>query len=92
MVVADLIALVMVMGGLGMAGKWLFSAIRSGDEKRHRNEVEQEKMREDLRAALASKDYRKLDDFMVVWANVVDPGAMKHIKERRDELYVEDNS
>lgn len=92
MIAADLLAIIVVLGLLGLGGKSLFSALHSGEKKRHHKEAEQEKMREDLRAALASKDYRKLDDFMVVWANVVDPDVMKHIKERRDELYIESNA
>jgi hypothetical protein len=49
-------------------------------------------MRDDLREALAAHDHRKLDDFMVLWAGGMDGATLKHVKARRDELFIEDDA
>jgi hypothetical protein len=46
-------------------------------------------MQDDLHSALRSRDYRQLDDFMVMWADRVPEEIKKHIQQRRDELYIE---
>jgi hypothetical protein len=48
-------------------------------------------MRDDLRKALAAGDHRKLDDFLVLWSGELDESTLAHVKERRDELYIETN-
>jgi hypothetical protein len=89
MVAADIAALLLVVGLLGLGGKSLLSSLEMFKGKRERREKDDEQMRQDLRAALQSKDYRKLDDFLVLWGTRADTQMRKHVQVRRDEMYIE---
>ena len=91
MVVADFIALCLVLGLLGIGGKSLFSAFGAAHENRKAHDAEQARMREDLRVALASHNKQKLEDFLVLWGDKLPKAAHDHVKQRIDELFLEEN-
>lgn len=43
----------------------------------------------DLRSALASRDYKRLDDWLVLHSDHASEKLKKHVALRRDELYIE---
>lgn len=44
-----------------------------------------------LREALETHDYRRLDDFLVLWGDALDADAKRQVFQRRNDLFVEDN-
>ena len=89
MIAAEFIALVALLFGGGIGLSAVVSWIRRADANAHEDQRQVAQMREDLRSALRSRDYRRLDDFMVMWSDRIDPAARKHLELRRDELYIE---
>ena len=91
MVAAEVIALVALLfgGAAGLKAVWAWS--RRASEARSREELKLDQMQQDLRAALESRDYRRLDDFAVTWADYASARVMEHVKQRRDELFVDSN-
>lgn len=96
MVAAEVIALIALLfgGAAGLRAVWSWT--RRSAERGEREERRHDQMQQDLRSALASRDYRLLDDFMVTWAaelNADDDArvVLEHVKRRRDELYVDSN-
>jgi hypothetical protein len=89
MVAADVIALVVILGFFGLGGKSMLSAWKQAGDRAARRRKQEDARRDDLRAALGSHDYRKLDDFIVLWGDQIDLPTREHIKERRDELFLE---
>ena len=92
MIFAEFVALIAILtgGGIGVAAfkGWMHDAKIKHAAERQRAAQRQE----DLRAALSSNDYRKLDDFVIVWASELDSRVLEYIRQRRDELYIEENS
>ena len=84
------ILVVLALTGGGASVAW--GSIRGLDLRGRRKAARRAQMQDDLRSALQSADYRKLDDFMLVWADDVSEGHMKLIQSRRDALYVDANS
>jgi hypothetical protein len=87
-ILAEIIALLGASGvGISAIVAWARKADREGKErKRFRDQ-----MHRDLRDALASRDYRKLDDWLVIYVDELTPEVRKHVELRRDELYIEKN-
>lgn len=92
MIFAELLALVALLSGIGISGKLVWEWIRSSDEKGRAERLRDVAMQDDLRTALLSRDYRRLDDFLVMWADRVPKEIKKHVEQRRDELYIENDN
>lgn len=80
-----------VLGFLYYGGFTLKLITTGGVERRLARDKQDAEMHDDLRKALQSADYRRLDDFLVMWGNKVDKKALEYIRARRDGLYVEGN-
>lgn len=91
MVIADFIALCLVLGLLGIGGKSLFSAFGQHRESKKVRDAEAARMRDDLRTALASHKKQNLEDFLVLWGDKLPKAAHDHVKQRIDELFLEEN-
>lgn len=46
-------------------------------------------MADDLREALRARDYRQLDDWLVLYSDNVSDKVRGHVEQRRAELYIE---
>lgn len=89
MIFAEVLALlgVIVVGVVGYGGieAWVRTQSRKTlDDVKHAS-----KMQEDLREALKSHDYRRLEDWLVIYADHVTLETRKHVTARRDELYID---
>ncbi len=82
MIGAEVIFLLVVLGGGGFLGASLL-------DRWHRSSTTRDKLRDDLHAALDSRDYRRLDDFLTMWGADITPKHAALIQSRRDELYLE---
>lgn len=89
MLAIELLALVLLLGVLAIGIKLAWAAVRGAGERAQERRRRQRDMESDLRAALAARDHRCLDDFIVVWGSTVDKQTLDHVKGRRDELYVD---
>jgi hypothetical protein len=89
MAVADVIALVLVIGILGIGGRSILSAWTLASERRKEADLSARRMRDDLRTALDSHDRGKLEDFLVLWGDKLDAKARAHIQTRMDDLLLE---
>ena len=89
MIFAEVLALlgVAVFGVLGLNG--ISAWMRSSRSKATEDSRFLQKMQEDLRDALKSRDYRRLEDWMVIYADHVTSETRKHVSARRDELYID---
>jgi hypothetical protein len=86
MAIIDALVLLSLLGGVSAFARRLFMNSR---EKRNSRDKQFEMMHSDLKEALQSRDYKRLEDFMVMWGSKVEPTALIIIKQRRDELYLE---
>lgn len=86
-----LILLALVSGGL-LGTPLVLSWAKSVRWERASKRERYIKMQQDLRDALASKDYRKIDDWLLVYADDVTPKVKEQAERRRNELYVESNT
>lgn len=88
MIFAEIIVLLGLLGALGTiawtGGEW----VRKNDKVRLKR-VDQRA--QDLREALASRDYHKLDDWLIIYADDMPENVKNHVMIRRDELYLEKN-
>lgn len=89
MIFAEFLALIALLTGIGLSGKLVLEWIRSSDEKNRSERYLDATVQDDLCRALRSEDYRRLDDFLVTWADRVPKEIKKHIEHRRNELYIE---
>jgi len=89
MVVADVIALFVVLGLFGLGGKTIFSAWNSLRERHKEKVVDHDRMRNELRAALNSRDYKQLEDFLIVWDADINSVTRDVIRQRINELISE---
>jgi hypothetical protein len=92
MIAGEFIALVALLIGGGLSSKLIWSWIRRSDERSKVDAKLRFQMMESLTKALHSKDYRQLDDFMVLWLKDADPELLKYVKVRRDEMFVDSNT
>lgn len=87
----DIIGALVVLGLLGIGGKSILSLWSMASASQHAKIEERKVMHNDLATALASLDYRKLQDFLVLWGDKVDRELKKVVQQRIDELYIEPN-
>lgn len=92
MIFAELLMLLGIVGGVGVAGLFVKEWRVESEKKRKFRESRIGQKYDDLRDALKSGDYRKLDDFIVMWGADMDLNAMKYIQSRRDEMYIDADS
>lgn len=91
MLLAEFLCLI---GALGATGVGLSSVIAwTRQHKKLQVEVEErdKARRQALAEALRSKDYARLDDWLILHGHEVAPDLRKHIETRRDDLYLEAN-
>ena len=91
MIFAEFLALFACVGGIGLGvvalDNWRRKAISNGAAA----ERVQKQMNDDLREALRSRDHRCLEDWLVIYADLVSAETRKHVLARRDELYIDGN-
>lgn len=91
MIFAEIVTLLAVLGASGFGISALVAYAKKADAEQARKQARSDKRQQELRDALKSRDYRKLDDFMLLYASELSDGEKKQILIRRDELYVETN-
>jgi len=91
MIFAEILALLGLSGGLGVLIVGITAGARKRDADERKRQQRLDQMHEDLKAALKARDHAKLDDWLVVYADVMDGGVAAQVKIRRDELYIEKN-
>lgn len=91
MIFGEIVALLAVLGASGFGISALVAYAKKADADQARAQARADKRQQDLRDALRSRDYRKLDDFLLLYANELSNVEKKQILIRRDELYVEAN-
>lgn len=91
MIFGEIVALLAVLGASGFGISALVAYAKKADAEQARKQARSDKRQQELRDALKSRDYRKLDDFMLLYASELSDGEKKQILIRRDELYVETN-
>jgi hypothetical protein len=89
MVVADVIALFVVLGLFGLGGKTIFSVLNQARMRHQERVVDHDRMRNELRAALNSGDYKQLENFLVIWGDDLHNDMRDIIKQRINELISE---
>jgi hypothetical protein len=91
LIFGEIVALLAVLGASGFGISALVAYAKKADAEQARREAHEVKRQQELRDALKSRDYRKLDDYMLLYAKELSSDEKKHIQIRRDELYVEAN-
>jgi hypothetical protein len=91
MIFAEIVTLLAVLGASGVGVSAILAHARRAAADRQARRVRADRCQDDLRSALESRDYRRLDDFMLLYASELSDGEKKQILIRRDELYVEAN-
>lgn len=81
----------LVMCGVFGFSAFGFAMIQSSGKASRKREARMDAMHEDFKKALAARDYRKLDDFLLLYSDLIDAGVKKQIDIRRDELFIEKN-
>lgn len=84
MIAGELLILLGIIAGSGIGIKALYGAFARSKES-------SSSMRKDLGDALASRDFKKLDDFLILWGDKLDGEHRKLIQIRRDSLYVDED-
>ncbi len=89
MIFAEGLALVgvIVAGILGYNG--IDAWFRNAKSKTLDDTKRLQRMQEDLREALKSRDHRRLEDWLIIYADHVTPETRKHVQARHDELYID---
>jgi hypothetical protein len=85
MAVLEILALLGVLGFAGVGVNSVRLAWRGHVRRR-------DTMRDDLRKALASRDYRQLDDFLVLWGGEMDAETRAHVQDRRNGMFIESDA
>lgn len=85
MAVLEILVLLGLLGFAGVGVNGLRLAWRGHARRK-------DAMRDDLRKALASHDYRKLDDFLVLWGDALDEAVRAHVRDRRDGMFIESDA
>lgn len=91
MIFGELLALIALLGAGGLGLSAIF-----GWHQRKKQEIESSDRRRllmlgDLRVALQSNDYKRLDDFLVLHADFLPAEVLRLVELRKDELYIEKN-
>ncbi len=89
MLVADFLVLLIILGVGGLGTSGIIAGAKNMRQKRKALENANKQMFDDLRDALNSQSYKKLDDFLVLYADRMSETTKKHVQQRRDELYIE---
>lgn len=84
MLAGEVLILLGIIAGSGIGIKALYGAFARSKES-------SSNMRKDLGDALASRDFKKLDDFLILWGDKIDGEHRKLIQIRRDSLYVDED-
>lgn len=84
MIAGELLILLGIIAGSGIGIKALYGILSRSRES-------SSSMRKDLGDALASRDFKKLDDFLILWGDKLDGEHRKLIQIRRDSLYVDED-
>jgi hypothetical protein len=92
MLMAEFIAFLAVFSGGAIGARALVGWFKRMDKRDDMQEKRHVEMQNDLREALRSGDYRRLEDFLVIWGADLYPPTRDHIQRRRDELYIEDDN
>ena len=91
MLLVELMALLAVLTGSAIVVHFGSSVLRDRLESAKISAKESAMMHDELKAALASRDHRRLDDFIVLWGHKLDHATLKQINIARDERFVESN-
>lgn len=91
MIFGEIVALLAVLGVSGFGISAIFAYVKKADADQVRNQARADRRQQELRDALKSRDYRKLDDYMLLYSAELDESVRKQIQLRRDELFVEAN-
>ena len=91
MLFAEFLALLAILGGGGLGITALVSWGRAAEVKRKATEKKSEEMHKDLRAALKARDYKLLEDWLVLYGDYISTDLRKHVELRKDELFIEKN-
>ncbi len=91
MIFAEILALLGLSGGLSVLVIGVTSSIRRNAAEEQKKQQRLDRMHEDLKAALKTREHARLDDWLVVYADIMDSGVAEQVKIRRDELYIEKN-
>lgn len=92
MIFAELLTLVGISGGFGLLVTSVLNSIRKSNAEERERRQRAEMMTNDLKAALKSRDHTRLEDWLIVYADIADPAIAAQVKVRRDELYIEKNA
>ncbi len=84
MIFAEFLVLLALLGGTGFGGYFLLSRFK-------KNQLKTDRKFDDLREALRSNNYKKIDDWMILYGHTTGGPLREHIQSRRDELYLEKN-
>lgn len=86
MVIAELIALIVIMSLIGFGIYSFVSFVRSVRESNKRQAVKKELMKSDLRDALRSENPKRLEDWLIMYSTEADPEQVSSVKDRINEL------
>ncbi len=89
MILAEIIALLALLGASGIGVTAVISWARRSDADSKDRKRFKAQMQQDLRDALSSRDYKRLDDWMLIYADEMSPAMRKQLEQRRDELFIE---
>ncbi len=89
MIVAELLALLGILGAAGLGITSIVSWSRRSATEQQDRQRRSKQMNSDLRSALESRDHRRLDDWMIIYDDLAHPDVKEHVKIRRDELFVD---
>lgn len=84
MIITEFLILLALLGGVGLGGYAILAKFK-------RSQLQTDQKFNDLREALRSNDYRKIDNWMILYGHTVGGILRDHIQSRRDELYLEKN-
>ena len=92
MIFGEIVALLAVLGASGFGISAIVAYAKKADAERAKQLAHDDKRNVDLRIALKSRDYRQLDDWLIIYrSEITNETLLKQIQIRRDELYVEAN-
>lgn len=91
MVFGEFLFAMALIAGAVIAFRSIASAFEAMKARRVFNEQREEIRVTELRQALRSRDYRRLDDWVTLYGAEADPETTTLVKERRDEYYIEND-
>ena len=88
MIFVEILGLIACIGGLGIGATMLDTLRRKSTDKSLKAERIEKQMQNDLRDALRARD-RRLDDWLIIYADHISPELQQKVMARRDELYLD---